>query len=123
MKSICEHCGEEYEHYPSRKQRFCSQDCYLEWNRGRNHPQWKESVTLTYDGDGYPVWHDNREGEDLYVKVHRLLAVAEFGFDAVADAEVVHHTTEFKQDNRPGAIELLGRGEHTAMHNRGEVRP
>jgi len=74
-------------------------------------------ATFTTDWSGsenvmYEVWvDDNRQ-----VRVHRLLAVAEFGFDAVADCDV-HHINGIGWDNRPENIEVLTRSEHSALHN------
>lgn len=68
-------------------------------------------VTLTTSKQGYVNWY---KGQQI-VAVHRLLAVAEFGFDAVADMDV-HHKSECKWDNRPDNLELLSHGEHNTMH-------
>lgn len=67
-------------------------------------------------------WHNGYEqvvtqinGKQRGVQIHRLIAVAEYGFDAVSDM-VVHHRNGVKWDNRPENIELMGRDEHTAHH-------
>lgn len=62
------------------------------------------------------------DGEKRHtVKVHRLLAVAKYGFDAVKGKDV-HHNSGFKQDNRWDAIELHTRSEHQKLHPYG-VKP
>jgi len=63
--------------------------------------------------NGYRVWHEGNVNKD--VRVHRLLGVAEYGFDAVCDMHV-HHQNGIKWDNRPDNIELLTPSEHAAHH-------
>lgn len=60
---------------------------------------------------GYEVWSTG----DKTVYVHRLLAVAEFGLEAVKDKDV-HHKNGVKWDNRPENIEAKDGGEHIAEH-------
>lgn len=51
-----------------------------------------------------------------HVYEHRLLAVAEFGFDAIKGKHV-HHKNHFKFDNRPSNIELMTPEEHMQHHH------
>ncbi len=62
---------------------------------------------------GYRRWHEGSLNK--HISVHRLLAVAEYGFDAVCDMEV-HHQNGIRWDNRPDNIEVLTPSEHTAHH-------
>jgi hypothetical protein len=55
------------------------------------------------------------------VSLHRLLAVAEYGFDAVTD-KVVHHKSNIPWDNRPDNIELMDAGEHSSHHRSGKAK-
>jgi len=64
--------------------------------------------------DGYQVWAEGSNSE--HVPVHRLLAVAEYGFDAVCDMDV-HHQNGIKWDNRPDNIELMTKSEHMLHHS------
>jgi transposase-like protein len=66
---------------------------------------------------GYERWssYDPKHENNRFVQTHRLLAVAEHGFDAVCDMDV-HHKNGIPWDNRPGNIELLTRSEHTRLH-------
>lgn len=61
--------------------------------------------------EGYEKWKSN--GEEF--SVHRLLAIAEYGADAVAGKHV-HHRNELKWDNRPSNIELRDPGDHVRHH-------
>ena len=78
----------------------------------------REHITVSHhieerDGDlCYEKWNNN----ETSVLVHRLLAVAEYGFEEVCD-KVVHHANTFKFDNRPENLELMSRSKHTSMHN------
>jgi len=67
--------------------------------------------------NGYEHWQNKFEGETDTVKVHRLAAVAWFGWDAVAD-NVVHHRTDIPWDNREENLAPMARGEHQTMHLR-----
>jgi len=69
----------------------------------------------------YEVWNDNDAKSQ--VRVHRLLAVAEYGFDEVADKHI-HHKNGIEWDNRPENIEPLSPGEHARTHfERGDNKP
>lgn len=67
--------------------------------------------------EGYETW---ATGESE-VYVHRLLAVAEFGFDAVCD-KIVHHGASEEEsttpwDNRPGNIQVMTQADHMSHHS------
>lgn len=66
--------------------------------------------------DGYDTW--NVEGHT--VRVHRLVAVAEWGVETVANAAAIHHQNTHKWDNRP---ENLKPCETRAKHAREHSRP
>lgn len=63
----------------------------------------------------YEMWTSYEDGKQRKVYVHRLLAVAEYGFDKVVNNHV-HHKNELKWDNRPDNIELLTSQEHLREH-------
>jgi predicted DNA-binding protein YlxM (UPF0122 family) len=67
---------------------------------------------------GYPRWSSQRE----YIFVHRLLAVAEYGFESVCDKQV-HHKNGIRWDNRPSNIELMNEHSHMSYHWSGESNP
>lgn len=64
------------------------------------------------NGTGYETW---RYGRHQYVRLHRLAAVAKYGFDAVGSGEV-HHRNRIPWDNRLSNIVVLGTEEHQRMH-------
>jgi len=71
----------------------------------------------TGDG-GYECWYLMENDDADYVRVHRGLAIAEYGLDAIKDKDV-HHKNGIPWDNRPENIELLTRSEHARLHNTG----
>ncbi|MDL0127054.1 HNH endonuclease [Halobacterium salinarum] len=72
--------------------------------------------TYTVDTSGYPVWLSNEFGYGgPHLKVHRLLAVAEYGFEEVSEM-VVHHKNGIRWDNRPENLELMTSSEHSKHH-------
>lgn len=54
-------------------------------------------------------------GEEDYVSIHRLTAVAEYGFDAIREKDV-HHKNGVRWDNRRSNLEPLSRKEHMQLH-------
>jgi hypothetical protein len=84
---------------------------------GRRVAGFPAAFRHNHSGSGnvmYEVWNDAGKRE---VPVHRLLAVAEYGFDAVCGMDV-HHKNGIGWDNRPANIELMEHGEHTQHHSR-----
>lgn len=79
-----------------------------------NHPK---EVPLHVKKTGAVRWNYSYKGEKRTVFVHRLLAVAIWGFEAVRDHDV-HHKNEVRWDNRPGNLELMEHGEHSSHHRK-----
>ena len=83
------------------------------------HKSRVEYATYYLDDQGYPRWQakGREDGERVTdnFHVHRLLAIAEYGIDAVVDKSV-HHKNEIPCDNRPENLELLTRSEHRSEH-------
>jgi hypothetical protein len=75
----------------------------------------QQFATLRIDKDGYLLWREYHDGTRNRVLVHRLVAVAEYGFDAVADNDV-HHKNGVQFDNRPSNLEPLDPSEHRRIH-------
>lgn len=69
---------------------------------------------------GRMVWRSTRgtgDGKEAYgFEVHRLLAIAEHGTEAVAGMDV-HHQNHIPWDNRPENLELLSKEEHGKLHS------
>jgi transposase len=64
---------------------------------------------------GYLSWKPNCRGEAHTVRVHRLVAVAEYGYEAVK-SNIVHHKNRHKSDNRPENLKLMTQAEHNREH-------
>lgn len=65
---------------------------------------------------GYPCWFFDEEGSKRRVRVHRLAAVAKFGFDSVKGMSV-HHQSGVPWDNRLSNLELISNEKHAKHHN------
>jgi hypothetical protein len=74
----------------------------------------KHTATETAGG-AYEIWRTYVDGTHHCVRVHRLVAVAEHGFDVVADS-VVHHKNSIPWDNRPSNLDVMTHEEHAANH-------
>jgi DNA-binding XRE family transcriptional regulator len=88
-------------------------------------PNKKARATFhTRSEDGYECWAAWYRPEDSVerVRVHRLLAVAEYGYDAVVGKDI-HHKNEIPWDNRPENITPMDKAEHIGHHHRGERCP
>ena len=85
----------------------------LKWDHTTVHyylQQFGMSVVTIENGtrtDGYECWINNHWA----ILVHRLLAVAEWGFKAVNNS-VVHHHNAIPWDNRSSNIQLFERPAH-----------
>jgi hypothetical protein len=86
-------------------------DEFLEVLEGCGHALFRTNY------NGYESWRSNHDYETEYVKVHRLLAVAECGVDEVAGKHV-HHKNGVPWDNRPENIEVLDERDHLQEHYR-----
>ena len=62
---------------------------------------------------GYMVWQDSTGSSS----VHRLLAVAEWGFDAMRDKHV-HHINGIPWDNRVENLKIVSNSEHQREHTK-----
>lgn len=84
-----------------------------------------EIPTRTSNRDKPPSFYTDQRGYERIVScslqtgVHRLAAVAWFGWEAVVDKEV-HHHTDIPWDNREKVLEPMTKGQHTSWHNTGD---
>jgi len=70
-----------------------------------------------HGSSGYEIYTSRAEQVSVsQVRHHRLIAVAEWGLDAICRKEV-HHKNGIPWDNRPDNLELLTKGEHSTLHN------
>lgn len=82
----------------------------IKTRRTGDHAQYRTNY------NGYESWRSkDPDGVERSMKVHRLLAVAEFGVEAVK-GNVVHHKNGIKWDNRSGNIEPMGERKHLQEH-------
>jgi transposase len=104
----------------------CSEDAVLYWMKSydiqrrdrvegftraiRKHP-----TNFTTTRDGYETWRCEVDGVKHPVRVHRLVAVAEYGLEAVVGKHV-HHKNGIPWDNRPENLKCLSPSEHSKLH-------
>ena len=87
---------------------------------GASSPRFVDYARYENNSNGYEVWR-SRADNRACVLVHRLAAVAWFGYEAVVGSEV-HHTNGVKWDNREENLELLDASEHRRRHARERER-
>jgi hypothetical protein len=75
----------------------------------------KPYAPLKMHDHGQLRWFFCHNGDKTYVKVSRLLAVAEYGFEEVAD-KVVHHKNGIPWLDYPENIQLMTQSEHAKHH-------
>ena len=73
---------------------------------------------LTRKDNGYELAYCGVNKEQI--RIHRLVAVAEYGVDAVSGM-VVHHDNNIPWDNRPANLSVMNRADHTKHHHETEV--
>jgi len=57
VKSICQFCGSDVWHFPSRSPKFCNRACFTNWKAenwvGENSPGWQGGISEFPYGDGF----------------------------------------------------------------------
>lgn len=71
--------------------------------------------------NGYEYIRHEYNGTTRYYLIHRLVAIAEYGYDEVM-GKTVHHKNGVKWDNRHGNLELMTEEEHSSHHIQGRER-
>jgi hypothetical protein len=85
--------------------------------RPKDQCQRNEYAGFATQQSGYETWRShNSDGTEDRVRVHRLLAVAKYGFEAVGGMHV-HHKNGIKWDNRIENVEIFTPTEHRAAHD------
>jgi hypothetical protein len=80
-------------------------------------PDKAHHATFTIHTEGYELW----VADSTTVLVHRLLAVAHHGFDAVCTG-IIHHDNEIKWDNRPENVTVCAsHQEHRHLHHQPDI--
>ena len=79
-------------------------------------------ATYSMEGSGYFAWYSRDPDKQRSMKVHRLVAIAEHGADAVAGNHV-HHKNEIPWDNRPSNLEIKSPKDHHSHHSTGGSHP
>ena len=65
---------------------------------------------------GYERVQTKYDGDKFSFPIHRLVAVAEYGFEAL-EGNIVHHKNGVSWDNRPENLEVMSQSEHMNEHN------
>jgi transposase len=105
----------ERSNIPKKSHLRAVQDAERQDNSGRDNPYWNEYACFSVDTSGYETWQHRYQNERHTVMVHRLLAVAMYGFEEIKGKEI-HHKSNVPWDNRPENIELLSSSEHSKLH-------
>lgn len=85
------------------------------WLRETHKSLRVERANFHTDDSGYERWESTYQGDSSRVRVHRMLAVAEYGFDRVCE-NLVHHKNGIYWDNRPSNIEIMSPTDHAKLH-------
>jgi transposase len=73
-----------------------------------------------WDSRGYEIVCCDNGKKKRQVYIHRLVAVAEYGIEAVKENDV-HHINGVKWDNRPSNIEVISPQEHGKIHREEQI--
>lgn len=102
------------------KEMDCGENTIYRWLNKHNIPTRSATqdkpIQLDLSSNGYEKWRHRCGGDRHSITVHRLLAVAEFGFDEVVDKEI-HHINHNSWDNRHDNIIPLTTEDYLKLHN------
>jgi hypothetical protein len=104
----------------------CGKTTVLNWMKKHNIERRKENKDKFLSPytikRGYEAVDSTIDENSNPVHLHRLLAVAKYGFEAVKGMDV-HHKNRIPWDNRSENIELLSRSEHPSAHAKNKEAP
>jgi transposase-like protein len=104
----------------------CTKPVILNWMKRFGIERRKENkdklLAPFTNKEGYEVVSSSAYGGDKAAYIHKLVAIAEYGWDAV-DGKLVHHENEIKWDNRPENLTPLTRREHNVVHGGDDDTP
>lgn len=103
----------------------CGQHTISRWLRRHNIDtrdvsDYPEPPKPQWHPKGYIEFRDQSSGSDERFYHHRLIAVAEYGFDEVVGMDV-HHKNGIGWANWSGNIELVEPGEHYSMERQKQL--
>jgi hypothetical protein len=84
-----------------------------DWS-GSKSPRWVPYARLDQGPSGHEQWR-SRADDRCVVAVHRLAAVAWFGYETVVESHI-HHKNGIPWDNRKENLEPMNPSEHKSMH-------
>ena len=82
----------------------------------RRDPRERGPPTMFMDSHGYEMFKNVHDNETFRFLHHRLIAVAEYGLEAVKDNHV-HHKNGLRWDNRPSNLDPMSPSEHRRVEN------
>ena len=104
----------------------CAKNTVLEWLHKHGidvkTPKKDRVPNFQTGDDGYERIKCQIDGTQYSFLIHRLVAVAEYGFDKASDS-MIHHKSGVPWDNRPSNLEPLdGQKQHVKRHRDSHAR-
>lgn len=104
----------------------CGQHTISRWLRRhgidtRHKSDYQHHATIRMNDKGYYIARCQAGDSDDRFYLHRLTAVAEYGFDEVVGNDV-HHVNGCTWDNRPENLTPVDSGDHAKLHRMDEER-
>lgn len=116
---VCKNCGESFKVYNSQlrnlNRQFCSRNCRWSYQRGENHPLWKNGHI---DKDGY---RRVNVSPGVVEYEHRLVMERHLG-RKLTPKENVHHIDGDTLNNDPSNLQIVTRSEHMTIHGKDRRR-
>jgi len=111
-KLICEQCGEEFEAYLAKNQRFCSNECRGLWRsenmRGANHPNWRGGTA----SESYGIEWTEELKEEIRKRDNYTCAISGEVWQLGQKKFPVHHADYDKTNHDPYNLITLNESSH-----------